>query len=55
MYGQGSSLHFFPIPEEREFDPVSTVRKYLTVQTEGLRKVKRTIGYYNPDMILAIG
>ena len=27
----------------------------MTVQTEGLRKVRRSIEYYNLDMILAIG
>ena len=35
--------------------PEATVRQYLTVQTEGTRTVKRTIEYYNLDMILAIG
>ena len=52
---QNASLHIKNILEERELDPASTVKKYLTVQTEGSRKVKRTIEYYNLDMILAIG
>lgn len=52
---QNVSLHIKNILEERELDPASTVKKYLTVQTEGSRKVKRTIEYYNLDMILAIG
>jgi len=52
---QNVSLHIKNILEEGELDPASTVRKYLTVQTEGSRKVKRTIEYYNLDMILAIG
>jgi hypothetical protein len=52
---QNVSFHIKNILEEKELDPASTVKKYLTVQTEGARKVKRTIEYYNLDMILAIG
>ena len=33
----------------------STIKEYLTVRNEGSRKVKRSIEYYNPDMIPAIG
>jgi len=52
---QNVSLHIRNIIEERELDQAATVKQYLTVQTEGSRAVKRTIDYYNLDMILAIG
>ncbi|MFM7926266.1 MAG: RhuM family protein, partial [Pirellula sp.] len=35
--------------------PEATVKESLTVQNEGNRQVKRTIAYYNLDLILAIG
>lgn len=52
---QNISLHINNILEEQELDKVSTVKDYLTVQTEGNRQVTRTLTYYNLDMILAIG
>jgi hypothetical protein len=52
---QNISLHIQNIFEDGELDPAATVKEYLTVQTEGSRAVKRTIEYYNLDMILAIG
>jgi len=52
---QNVSLHIRNILEEGELDESATVKQYLTVQTEGSRAVKRTIDYYNLDMILAIG
>ncbi len=33
----------------------STVNKKLTVQTEGLRSVKRELVFYNLDLIIAVG
>ena len=33
----------------------STVKKFLTVQNEGSRSVKRNIDHYNLDMIIALG
>lgn len=33
----------------------ATVKESLTVQNEGNREVKRSISYYNLDLILAIG
>ena len=33
----------------------STVKESLTVQTEGKRKVKRTVEYYNLDVIISVG
>lgn len=52
---QNVSLHIRNILGEGELDQAATVKQYLTVQTEGSRAVKRTIDYYNLDMILAIG
>lgn len=52
---QNVSLHIQNIFADGELDPAATVKEYLTVQTEGSRAVKRTIEYYNLDMILAIG
>ena len=33
----------------------STVANFATVQTEGTRKVERTVEYYNLDMIISVG
>jgi len=35
---------------EEELVPEATVKKYLTVRTEGKRQVKRLLDYYNLDM-----
>lgn len=32
-----------------------TVKKYLTVQTEGNRSIGRHVDHYNLDMIIALG
>lgn len=40
---------------EGDLTPEATVKESLTVQNEGNRQVKRTIAYYNLDLILAIG
>lgn len=47
--------HITNIFEEEELSPEATIRKYLIVQTEGEREVKRLIDHYNLDMIIAIG
>jgi hypothetical protein len=52
---QNVSLHIRNILTDCELDPAATVKKYLTVQNEGSRKVRRSVEYYNLDMILAIG
>lgn len=49
------SIHTKNIFEDGELSPEATVKESLTVQTEGGREVKRTISYYNLDLILAIG
>jgi hypothetical protein len=52
---QNISLHIQNIYEEGELDPEATVKKYLTVRSEGSRTVKRPLDYYNLDMIIAVG
>jgi len=52
---QNVSLHIRNILAEGEHSQTATVKEYLTVQTEGIRSVQRSIEYYNLDMILAIG
>ena len=46
--------HIKNILEEEELD-FSTISKMETVQLEGKREVKRTVEFYNLDMIIAIG
>ena len=52
---QNISLHIQNIYDEGELEPESTVKKYLTVQLEGDREMKRMLDYYNLDMIISIG
>jgi hypothetical protein len=52
---QNISLHINNIFREGELSPVSTVKEYLTVQTEGSRKVQRKIASYNLDVIISVG
>jgi hypothetical protein len=52
---QNVSLHAKNIFADGELSPEATVKESLTVQNEGNREVKRTIAYYNLDLILAIG
>lgn len=47
--------HIKKIYTEGELDKNSTIRNFLTVQTEGNRSVKRNIDYYNLDLIIAVG
>lgn len=47
--------HIKNIYDDNELDENSTCAENALVQTEGKRKVKRTIKIYNLDMILAIG
>ena len=51
----GISRHIKNIYQSRELDLKTTVAKIATVQTEGTRKVKRNIEYYNLDLILSVG
>ena len=49
------SMHLKNIFLEGELDKNSTVKKILTVQNEGNRKVNRNIEYYNLDVVIAVG
>lgn len=52
---QNISLHISNIYKEGELESASTVKEYLTVQTEGKRTVKRQLSYYNLDVIISVG
>ena len=52
---QNVSLHLQNIYEEGELRPAATVKQYLTVQTEGARRVSRVVDHYSLDAILAVG
>jgi len=52
---QNISYHLNKIFDDEELDKNSTVKNFLTVQTEGNRKVKRNIEHYNLDAIIAVG
>ena len=47
--------HINNIYKVDELDRDSTCAKIAQVQTEGKRKVKRTIPYFNLDMIISVG
>ena len=52
---QNISHHISSIFVEGELYPEATVKNYLTVQTEGRRKVTRDIEFYNLDMVISVG
>jgi len=52
---QNISLHINNIYKEGELQKESTVKDYLTVQTEGERQVQRRIIIYNLDVIISVG
>ena len=52
---QNISLHIKNVFEEGEQEEISTVKDYLTVQTEGKREVHRNIKFFNLDMIISVG
>lgn len=52
---QNISFHINNIFNDGELSQNSTVKKYLTVQNEGSRKVNRNLDHYNLDMIIALG
>ena len=49
------SMHIKNIYKDGELENNSTNKKFLLVQNEGNRQVKRNIEYYNLDMIIALG
>jgi hypothetical protein len=52
---QNISHHISSIYEESELSPEATVKKYLTVRREGNRDVRRSLDFYNLDMIISVG
>lgn len=52
---QDVNHHIQQIYEDGELNKEATNKKYLLVQNEGNRQVRRNILHYNLDMILAIG
>ena len=52
---QNISRHLGNIYREGELDRAATVKYCLTVRTEGSRRVRRRIEYYNLDAVLAVG
>lgn len=49
------SQHIKRIYEDGELLPEATIKKYLTVQSEGTRQVSRNLDHYNLQMIIAVG
>ena len=49
------SMHIKNIYKDKELNNDSTNKKFLLVQNEGNRQVKRNIDHYNLDMIIALG
>ncbi|MEI6316857.1 MAG: virulence RhuM family protein [bacterium] len=49
------SIHVKNIFDEGELSQNATVKKFLTVQKEGIRKVSRELEYYNLDLIISVG
>jgi hypothetical protein len=49
------SKHISNIFESGELQPEPTISKMEIVQTEGNREIKRTVDFYNLDMIIAVG
>jgi hypothetical protein len=52
---QNISQHIDGVYKDAELSLESTHKKFLLVQTEGKRQVKREISHYNLDMVIAIG
>jgi hypothetical protein len=52
---QNIIMHTRNIYKDSELDESATCKKSLQVQVEGNRSVRRSVKYYNLDMILAIG
>lgn len=52
---QNVSQHINEIYKDKELDSDSTNKKFLLVQKEGNRNVKRNMDHYNLDMIIALG
>ncbi len=52
---QNVSLHVQNVYDEQELNSEGTHKEYLTVRQEGSRQVRRSLTYYNLDMITSVG
>ena len=52
---QNITLHIKSIFSEGELSKEATCKEYLQVQTEGDRKVQRSLKHYNLEVIIAVG
>jgi hypothetical protein len=52
---QNISLHIRNIYEEGELAPERTHKKFLSVQQEGERQVRRNLDFHNLEMIISVG
>lgn len=52
---QNISLHIKSIYNDGELQENSTNKKFLLVQKEGNREVKRIVKYYNLDAVISVG
>ncbi len=52
---QNVTMHIQGILSDGELSEQATCKEYLQVRQEGARTVRRTLKYYNLDMILAVG
>jgi hypothetical protein len=48
-------MHLNNIYKEGELDEPSTCKKFLQVQTEGIREIRRLQKFYNLEAIIAVG
>jgi hypothetical protein len=49
------NIHLKQIFADHELESEATIKKYLTVQTEGSRQVQREIDHYNLQAIISVG
>jgi hypothetical protein len=49
------SQHIRNIFDENELTPEATVKQFLTVRTEGNRKISRTVDHYSLPVVIAVG
>jgi hypothetical protein len=52
---QNISLHLSNVFEEGELLEAATHKEFLSVRTEGARRVSRQVAHYNLDMVLSVG
>ena len=52
---QNITMHIRNAYNEGELEKMSTCKEYLQVQTEGKRRVRRSVKYYDLDVIISVG